>query len=186
MDTDCVWDYIFWYKYLVGFVCQNAFLLWNSWVALPISWSKTFSTSPSQSTFLLGFPKMLPPSVEPRLLLLLLHEEPASKVSWNFGSAEPLLLLLLDLLELNMNEDPEEKLLLNPDETNGVCLLLFWLLKPDVFKLLLFHPCALELFWDHPWLLEELLEFVGELWSLVQLYICGVGDILYRDSNQLD
>ena len=124
---------------------------------------------------------MLPPSVDPRLLLLLLHEDPASKVSWNFGSAEPLLLLLLlEFLELNMNEDPEEKLLLNPDETSGVCWLLFWLLKPDVFELLLFHPCALELFGDHPWLLEELLEFVEELWLLVQLYICGVGDIFMK------
>ena len=119
---------------------------------------------------------MLLPSVEPRLLLLLLHEDPASKVSWLL-----LLLLLLELLELNMNEDPEEKLLLNPDETNVVCwLLLFWLLKPDVFELLLFHPCALELFGDHPWLLEELLEFVEELWLLVQLYICGVGDIFMK------
>ena len=72
-----------------------------------------------------------------------------------------------------MNEDPEEKLLLNPDELDEDC----WLLKLEVLELLLFHPCALELLSDHPWLLEELLESL-ELWLLVQLYICGVGDIL--------
>ena len=83
---------------------------------------------------------MLPLSIEPLLLLLSLHEVLTSKVSWNFGSAEPLLLLLLlELLELKTNEDPEEKLLLNPDEAD--C----WLFKPDVFELLQFHPCALEL-----------------------------------------
>ena len=72
-----------------------------------------------------------------------------------------------------MNEDPEEKLLLNPDELDEDC----WLLKLEVLELLLFHPCALELLSDHPWLLE-LLELLEELWLLVQLYICGVGDIV--------
>ena len=89
-----------------------------------------------------------------------------------------MLLLLLELLELNKNEDPEEKLLLYPDDTDPL------LFKPDVFELLLFQPCALELLWDHPLLLvvllelfEESLELLLELWLLVQLYICGVGDI---------
>ena len=82
-------------------------------------------------------------------------------------------MLLLELLELNKNEDPEEKLLLYPDDTESL-----------LFELLLFHPCALELLWDHPLLLvdllellEESLELLLELWLLVQLYICGVGDI---------
>jgi len=107
---------------------------------------------------------MLPLSIEPLLLLLLLHEVPMSKVSWNFGSAEPLLLLLLllELLELNKNEDPEEKLLLYPDETDSL------LFKPDVvFELLLFHPCALELLWDHPLLLADLLELFEESLELL-------------------
>ena len=86
------------------------------------------------------------------LLLLLLHEDPASNVSWNFGRTDPeLLLLLLELLDLKRKEDSEEKLLLNPDETDEDCWLLFWLFQLEEVELLLFHPCALELHWFHPW-----------------------------------
>ena len=98
-------------------------LLWISCEARPISWRNTFSTSPSQSTFLLGFPKMPSPSSEPLLMPLLLQEEPTSKVSWNFGNPLLLLLLLLLLLvlELAMNEASEEKLVLNPEEADEEC-----------------------------------------------------------------